>query len=149
MCLQKVAAPTRCCRRDLCSAIKRCFLSSSVGLLVANYRRLIPTLRLLSDGSRTADSSTSLQAQFWNCLHLLDCVPVPAYFPCLTFIYSIPLWGLLLLASWHAQEAACYKFLLPVHAQQALAQDGTDTVLFLRAVKSVLSTKCLWHFLKL
>lgn len=38
---------------------------------------------------------------------------------------------------------------LPVHAQQALAQGGTDTVLFLRAVKSVLSTKCLWHFLKL
>lgn len=51
VCLQKVAAPTGCCRTDLCSAMKRCFLSSSVGLLVANYRRLIPVLWLLSDGS--------------------------------------------------------------------------------------------------
>lgn len=111
VCFQKEAAPTGCCRRDLCSAMKRCFLSSSLGLLVANYRRLIPTLQLLWDGSPTANSSTSLQALFWNGLHLLDCVPVPAYFPCLTFIYSIPLWGLLLLASWHAQETAYYNFL--------------------------------------
>lgn len=62
VCLQKVPAPTGCCRRDLCSAMTRCFLSSSVGLLVANYRRLIPTMWLLLDGSRTANSSTSLQA---------------------------------------------------------------------------------------
>lgn len=38
VCLQKVAAPAGWGGRDLCSAVKRCFLSSSLGLLVANYR---------------------------------------------------------------------------------------------------------------
>lgn len=36
---------------------------------------------------------------------------------------------------------------LPVHAQQASAEVGTGTVLFLRAVETTVFTKCLWQFL--
>lgn len=66
---------------------------------------------------------------------------------CMSYLYLLHSFARTLPVGLQAcSEAACYTF---CPSSLCPAEVGTDTVLFLRAMKSVLFTKCLCHFFKL